>query len=278
LLPERGTALRPHRCSIKDIPMNISLEGRTAIITGGSKGLGFAAAQRFAQSGANVAILARRSSVLDEACQALQTDAKGKVAGFVCDVAKADDITETVAKVIKTFGAADILVNNAGQSRTGAFETVPDEVWQSDLEQKVFAAVRLSRLVWPGMKERRWGRIINVLNIGAKAPRSGSAPTSVSRAAGMALTKVMAWEGAPHNILVNALLIGKIVTDQVARRHPSDPAGMEEEIRKIGESVPMGRMGDASEFANIACFLASDAASYINGTAINVDGGLSPVP
>ncbi|GGE32844.1 short-chain dehydrogenase [Agaricicola taiwanensis] len=257
--------------------MDIRLDGRSAIITGGSKGLGFAAAQSLATSGANVAIFARRADVLEEACHSLAATARGKVEGFVCDVAKKEDIEASFGKVIAAFGAVDILLNNAGQGRANHFETVTDELWQADFDQKLFAAIRLARLAWPGMKERRWGRIINVLNIGAKAPRAASMPTSVTRAAGMALTKAMAWDGGPHNILVNALLIGKIVTDQIARRHPDDQAGLEKEKHSLGSSVPLGRMGEAAEFANIACFLASDAASYINGTAINVDGGLSPV-
>jgi NAD(P)-dependent dehydrogenase (short-subunit alcohol dehydrogenase family) len=98
-------------------------------------------------------------------------------------------------KVAADFGKVDMLVNNAGTSRAMAFDTVTDEIWQEDLDLKLFAAIRLSRLVWPGMRERKWGRIINVLNVGAKAPAAASAPTSVSRAAGMALTKAMANEG-----------------------------------------------------------------------------------
>ncbi len=119
-----------------------------------------------------------------------------------------------MTRPMKAFGKVDILVNNAGVSRAGAFETLTDERMQEDLDQKLFAAIRMTRLVWPQMKERRWGRVINVLNIGAKAPRAASAPTSISRAAGMALTKVLAGEGAPHNVLVNALLVGIIEADQ----------------------------------------------------------------
>src|SRR6202047_3826969 len=115
---------------------------------------------------------------------------------------------------MNAFGKIDIVVNNAGTSRTAAFEEVTDEIWHQDFDEKLFAAIRLTRLAWPQMKERRWGRVINVLNIGAKAPRAASAPTSISRAAGMALTKVLAGEGAPFNILVNALLVGLIDSDQ----------------------------------------------------------------
>jgi NAD(P)-dependent dehydrogenase (short-subunit alcohol dehydrogenase family) len=128
------------------------------------------------------------------------------------------------------------------------------------------------------MKAHRWGRVINVLSINAKHQRAGGAPTTVSRAAGLALTKVLSLEGAPHNVLVNALMVGKIVSDQIVRRHEKTPDGktLEEAIAEVGRGVPLGRMGSAEEFANVACFLASDAASYVNGTAIPVDGGLAP--
>jgi NAD(P)-dependent dehydrogenase (short-subunit alcohol dehydrogenase family) len=129
------------------------------------------------------------------------------------------------------------------------------------------------------MKERKWGRIINVLNVGAKAPGPASTPTSVSRAAGMALTKVMAGEGAAHNILVNAMLVGLIVSDQWVQRHAATSPGTDFDAftRNLAKAVPLGRMGTAEEFANLACFLASEQGSYITGTAINVDGGRSPV-
>ena len=259
--------------------MEIKLDGRCAIVTGGSKGLGLAIASRFAASGADVAILARRPDALKEAEAAIRTEARGRVAAFSCDVSKADDIRRGYEAAMASFGKIDIVVNNAGTSRTAPFETVTDEIWQEDLDLKLFAAIRLTRLVWPQMKERRWGRVINVLNIGAKAPRGGSAPTTISRAAGMALTKVLAGEGAPHNVLVNALLVGLIVSDQWVQRHANQGANVPfaDFTRELAKGVPLGRMGEAAEFANIACFLASDAASYVTGTAINVDGGLSPV-
>jgi NAD(P)-dependent dehydrogenase (short-subunit alcohol dehydrogenase family) len=129
------------------------------------------------------------------------------------------------------------------------------------------------------MKARRWGRILNVLNIGAKAPDPGGAPTHVTRAAGMALTKILAGEGAPHNILVNALCTGLIVSDQWVRRHRNSGTNVpfREWLKAKAGGIPLGRFGEAEEFANLACFLVSDAGSYITGTAINVDGGRSPV-
>src|SRR4051812_2389241 len=148
--------------------MDITLKGRAALITGGSKGLGLAMASRFAESGADVAILARGREALDHAKAQVSAVARGKVAAYLCDVAKAEDIARAHAAVIKDLGRIDILVNNAGQSQTAKFEEITDELWQADLDLKLFAAIRLSRLVLGPMKERRWGRIINVLNIGAK--------------------------------------------------------------------------------------------------------------
>jgi NAD(P)-dependent dehydrogenase (short-subunit alcohol dehydrogenase family) len=259
--------------------MEIDLTGRTAMITGASKGLGLAIATRFAASGADVAMLARRPDVLEEAAADVAASAKARVAVFPCDVSKADDIRRAHGAIMERFGKIDILVNNAGESKAMPFADVSDEIWQADLDLKLFAAIRTCRLVLDGMKARKWGRIINVLNIGAKAPRAGGAPTAVSRAAGMALTKVLAGEYAPHNVLVNALLVGLIVSDQWVRRHRNQGQNVtfEEFTAKMGANIPIGRMGKAEEFANIACFLASDAAGFVTGTAINVDGGMSPV-
>ena len=144
-------------------------------------------------------------------------------------------------------------------------------------EPNALAAIRLTRLAWPQMKERRWGRIINVLNIGAKAPRGGSAPTSITRAAGMALTKVLSHEGAPHNVLVNAMLVGFIEADQHVQAAKRAGVALEDYMAARAKDIPLGRIGRAEEFANMACFLVSDLGSYITGTAINIDGGRSPV-
>jgi NAD(P)-dependent dehydrogenase (short-subunit alcohol dehydrogenase family) len=257
--------------------MQISLADRAAIVTGGSKGLGLAIATRFAASGADVAIAARGRDALDAAVRSIGTVSKGRVIGMQGDVGVPADISRIYDEAVRAFGKADIVVNNAGTSRNGAFEEIPDEVWREDIDQKLFAAIRLTRLAWPGMKQRRWGRVINVLNIGAKAPRKGSAPTTISRAAGMALTKVLSHEGAPHGILVNAMLVGFIESDQHVQRAKKEGIALADYVGRRTKDIPLGRIGKAEEFANLACFLASDAASYITGTAINVDGGHSPV-
>jgi NAD(P)-dependent dehydrogenase (short-subunit alcohol dehydrogenase family) len=257
--------------------MDINLSGRSAIVTGGSKGLGFGIATRFAASGADVLIAARGREALDAAVKSISAGAKGRVAGVQGDVGTAEGIRAIYDEAMRAFGKVDIVVNNAGTSRNGAFEEVTDEVWREDLDQKLFAAIRLTRLAWPQMKERRWGRVINVLNIGSKAPRAGSAPTTISRAAGLALTKVLAHEGGPHNVLVNAMLVGFIEADQHVQRAKKTGVPLEQYIANRTKDIPLRRIGKAEEFANLACFLVSDAASYISGTAINVDGGHSPV-
>ena len=259
--------------------MQADLSGRVALVTGGSKGLGLAIATRMAASGADVALLARRADVLEEARKTVESTAKGRVHVVACDVSRVEDVARAFADVMQTLGRVDILVNNAGTSRTGAFTTITDEVWQADLDLKLFAAIRLARLAWPGMAERRWGRIINVLNVGAKAPKAGSAPTSVSRAAGLALTKILAGEGAPHGILVNSLHVGLIESDQWVRRHAAQQTNesYEQFLEGMAANIPLGRVGTAEEFANVACFLASDLAGFVTGTAINVDGNMSPV-
>ena len=262
--------------------MDVRLDGRTALISGASEGLGLAMAGKFAESGANVAMVSRSVDNLDAGRQEVLSKAGGnkvKVEAFPCDVTDPGQIAAMWQSVSDAFGDVDILVNNAGQTAVGPFLECDDERWQADLDLKLFAAIRLGRLAMPGMAERNWGRIINVLAGSAKTPGPGSAPTSVSRAAGMALTKVMAGEGAPDNILVNALLVGLIKSGLHERRHraqaPEQSYG--EYMAERGVGIPLGRVGEAEEFANIACFLVSDAGSYVTGCAINVDGGRSPV-
>src|SRR5207237_1217758 len=164
--------------------------------------------------------LSRDAGALAEAKQKiLGRGGKGKVLAISCDVSKAGPVEAACKQANSEFGKVDIFVNNAGQSIRGPSETITDEQWQGDLDLKLFAQIRFCRILMPQMKERKWGRIISVLNIGAKAPGADSAPTSVSRAAQMALTKAMSQEGAPHNVLCNSLHVGVIVSDQIKRRY-----------------------------------------------------------
>ena len=188
--------------------MDIRLDGRAALITGSSEGLGKGMTIKFAGSGADVAILARRQDVLDAAVAEIDAAGPGKVAAISCDLLDAGATADACATSEGALGKTDIVVNNARTSQAGPFLTITDEEWHDDFELKLFAAVRLCRLAIPAMQSRKWGRIINVLNIGGKA---------------------------------------------------------------------QGTNGETEVFANIACFLASDEGGYITGTAINVDGGRSPV-
>ena len=259
--------------------MQVNMENRVALITGGSKGLGYAMAHKFSSCGASVVLLARNEAEVTAAAAAIHDHTAGQSLGLACDVSEADQIQRAYDQAIDRFGKIDILVNNAGFAKAGRFESITDEEWQYDFDLKLMAAVRMTRLVFPGMKERRWGRIINMLNTLAKTPSRGSAPTSVTRAAGMALTKVLAGEGAAHNVLVNGFNIGLIKSDQIRRAYEASDQSVsfDEFVARQGEkSVPLGRYGEAEECANLAALLCSDDCGFVSGTAINIDGNMSP--
>lgn len=255
------------------------MEGRVALVTGGSKGLGYAMAHKFAESGAAVCLLSRTEDEVRDAATVIASETGSEALGLSCDVSQMDDIQAAFDETIDHFGKVDILVNNAGFAKAGKFESITDEEWQYDFDLKLMAAVRMSRLVFPGMKERSWGRIINMLNTLAKTPSRSSAPTSVTRAAGMALTKVLAGEGAGYNILVNGFNIGLIKSDQIRRGYEASDKSMtfDEFVAAQGKkSVPLGRFGEAEECANLAALLCSDDCGFVSGTAINIDGNMSP--
>ena len=259
--------------------VEMKIPNRVAVITGASAGLGRAMAHTFASAGARVAIVARTPEPLEEVAATIRTETGMDVLSICADVSTPAGCDQVIEATRAGLGPVEILVNNAGSSARSAFSSITDEEWQADLDLKLFAAIRLARAVFDDMRARKFGRIINVLNTGAKAPPAGGAPTAVSRAAGMALTKALSAEGAPDNVLVNALLVGRIESAQWERRHAAagDDETLEAYYERMGAELPMGRYGTAQEFANIACFLVSDEGSYITGTAINVDGGLSPV-
>ena len=256
--------------------MDLELKNKVALITGGTQGIGRATALRLAQEGARVVIAARGRERLDSVVAEIRT-AGGEVAAVQADMGKAEDCERLVAETIKAFGRLDILVNNAGTSSTGEFEAVTDETWQADIDLKLFAAIRLSRLAIPHMKKQGGGRIINITTVGAKQPRARSMPTTVTRAAGLALTKALSKEYAPHNILVNTVSIGLVRAGQHEAKAAKAGVPLEEHYRNLAKDIPLGRVGRAEEAANAIAFLASGAASYITGTSINLDGGASGV-
>ncbi len=254
--------------------LDLGLTGKVAIVTGGSEGLGRAAAQKLASEGVRVAICARRKDVLERAADEIRKASGGQILALATDVRKGDEVQRFVDAIVAQWGGIDILVNNAGTSAASAFEMVDDQAWQEDIDLKLMAAVRLCRLVIPLMKQRGGGRIINVTNIGGKAPNARGLPTTVTRAAGINLTKSLANEYAPDKILVNTICIGLVKSAQLARRAKGD---LDAHYRELAKRVPVGRIAEASEFADLVAFLVSDRAAFITGTAINFDGGISAV-
>lgn len=259
--------------------MDLGLKGKVAAITGGSEGIGKATAMLLAAEGAKVAICARRKDVLESAAEEIRQETNGEVLTVSCDVTQPGQVENFVRQAMDRWGGIDILVNNVGTSFAQSFESVTDEGWQSDLDLKLYSAIRASRVAIPSMRGRGGGRIVNVLNIGSKAPAANSVPTSVSRAAGLALTKALSKELAKDNILVNAICIGLIKSGQTgrgaARRHPN--LSLDAAFKEMGARVPLGRIGEAEEAASVIAFLASERGSFVTGSAINVDGGASAV-
>lgn len=256
--------------------MELGLKGKVAVVTGGTEGIGRATALRLAQEGAHVAICARRKEPLDHVGADIQKFGVQALA-VQADMSKAGDIERFMQAVIERFGRIDILVNNAGTSMRGAFLEVDDAMWSADLELKVFGAIRCSRLAVPHMKKQGGGRIVNITISGAKQPGAQSMPTSVSRAAGLAITKALSKELAADNILVNTVCIGKIKSGQHERRYKKEGLSAEQYYSSVAKDIPMKRVGEAEEVANVIAFLASDAASYVTGTSVNLDGGISGV-
>ena len=256
--------------------MELNLKGKVAAVTGGSEGIGRAAAWRLAELGARVAICARRADVLEKTAAAIRK-LGAEVLAVTADAARPGDMERFIAETVQRFGRIDVVVNNAGGTGQSAFDAVDDAAWAHDIEIKVMAQVRTTRAAIPHMKKQGGGRIINLNMVGAKQPGAAMFPTTVSRAAGLALTKGLSKELAASNILVNAVAVGKIKSMQQERRAKREGLSVEEHYAKIGKTVPLGRMGEAEEVANVIAFLASDAASYVTGTCINVDGGLSGV-
>jgi NAD(P)-dependent dehydrogenase (short-subunit alcohol dehydrogenase family) len=193
------------------------------------------------------------------------------------DVSRADDVERVVAATLDRFGRIDILVNNAGTSMRDAFESVSDEQWQHDFDLKLFAAVRFCRRVIPTMREMGGGRIINVTNFVSKQPFARSAPTAVSRAAGLALTKALSKEFAADNILVNTVCMGFVHAAQHETKARQLGLALPDYYAKLAGEIPLGRVGETREAADVILFLASSLASYVTGTSINVDGGLCAV-
>ncbi len=256
--------------------MDLELSGKTVLITGGTDGLGLALATQLATEGAAVAVCGRDEERL-RAAEAAVRAVGGDVLAQRADVSQVGELEAFVEAAAARWGRIDGIVHNAGRASEGSIETIDDETWDSDVQLKLMAAVRLTRLALPMLRASH-GAVLFTLAVSAKAPGGSSEPSSVTRAAGMALMKALSKELAPDGIRVNAVLIGLIESGQWVRTAEGSGLGLGEFYERFAADagIPLGRFGRAGEFADLGCYLLSSRASYLTGTAINLDGGLSP--
>jgi NAD(P)-dependent dehydrogenase (short-subunit alcohol dehydrogenase family) len=259
--------------------MDLGLLGKRAIVTGGSKGIGLATAIALATEGVQVSIVARNLEPLRNAAKLISEKTGVEPLIIVADVSSEQDAGRAVELTIERFGGIDILVNNAGTSAARPFDDVAIDAWEADLDLKLFGVVHFARAVVPYMRKNGGGAILNVTAIGGKTPSASSLPTSVSRAAGLALTKAMSKDLASDNIRVNAVCIGLIQSDQIERKWQASAPELTWEQYAVDSShaIPLGRIGRAEEAAKVIAFLVSEAASYVTGTSVNIDGGKAAV-
>jgi 3-oxoacyl-[acyl-carrier protein] reductase len=257
--------------------MDLGIGGKVALVAASSKGIGRAIAEELAANGAMLVMCARGEKDLRAAAAEVRAASRAEVLEVVADVSKTEDIARVTGAALGKFGRVDILVNNSGGPPAGAFETFTPQMWSDAYRLLLNSAVEMVRAVLPGMKERRWGRIINVTSIAAKQPVDGLMLSNSLRAAVHGFARTLANEVAPFGITVNNILPGYTRTDRVISlaKQASETKGIpvEQSYKLWEEQVPMGRLAEPREIAAMAAFLASERASYITAGSIAVDGG-----
>lgn len=257
--------------------MDLGIRGKVALVSAASKGLGRAIAEELAAEGALVVMCARGKEALDQAVNAIGTATGADVIGISADVSKPADVTRVVLAALHRFSRIDILVTNSGGPPSGMFESLTPTMWDDAVRLLLMSTVNLCREVVPGMRERKWGRIINVTSISVKQPVEGLMLSNSLRAGVTGFAKTLSTEVARDGITVNCILPGHTRTqraiDLTAANAARHGIPVEEVVKRRHAEIPMGRMGEPREFAGLAAFLASERASYITGTSIQVDGG-----
>jgi 3-oxoacyl-[acyl-carrier protein] reductase len=258
--------------------MDLGIAGRVALVSASSTGIGRAVALALAAEGCRVALCARRRGPLAEAAAAIERETRAEVLGITADVTVPADISRTVREVQGRFGPIDILVNNAGGPPPGGFDETSPEAWDDAFRLTLRSAVLLCREVVPGMKERRWGRVVNLASISVKQPIDGLILSNSIRAGVAGFGKTLATECAPYNVLVNTLCPGYILTERLTElaevRAAKAGVSVEDMMSTMKSNVPVRRIGAPEEIASVAAFLCSERASYVTGTVLQVDGGL----
>jgi NAD(P)-dependent dehydrogenase (short-subunit alcohol dehydrogenase family) len=243
------------------------LTGRTALVTGGNKGLGKAMARGFAEAGADIVIAARDGDLLQSALKDILAGTGRRGTAFPCDVADRSQVTKLAADALKWGGKIDILVNNAGTNKAEAIDAVTDETWDRILEINLSSCMALTRAVAPGMKERRWGRVIHISSIMGFVSKGGRNIYSATKSALLGLCRASALDLGPFGVTVNCLAPGPFLTDL-----PMSMLGPAEK-QQFADRTALGRWGDPKELVGPALLLASDAGSYVTGQVLVVDGG-----
>jgi NAD(P)-dependent dehydrogenase (short-subunit alcohol dehydrogenase family) len=251
-----------------DVARLFRLDGRRALITGGAKGLGGTIALALAEAGADVAIASRTLADCQKTAGEIASATGRRAAAFAVDVSRASDIEKLASEVESAFGPIDILVNNAGINIRGAVEDLSEADWDAVIDTNLKAPFLCARAFGPGMGQRGWGRIINLGSILSVVAIAGRAPYASSKAGVLNLSRVLALEWAGKGVTVNAICPGPFATD-MNRQLLDDPV----KYKAFVEKIPMGRWGELHEIAGAALFLASDAASFVTGSALFVDGG-----